>query len=515
MRRKTFDIRLGILLLVPILIVAIRAQASSSQNIIIDAGNEIQPIDYPCWGVNYVAFWDDVQGSAASQAALRNAGIEVIRFPGGEPANWYDWSHEYDSSDEWSTTNTADLWEYAQGIGAELLLQTNPTTNNTSDAGDPNDPSGAHAAGWVRFARDQGMTARYWEIGNEPDIKMTSAFDWDFLNWYFAAFDEQAAAMRAVDPDIKIFGPAGTNTYQWWALGSLEMFLERAGNRQGSGQADGVSLHYYPAAGGCRSWEEVRDAGQGWAENMDYIQSAIEKFDTRDLPVFISETNAAVGALDCADDINQEMGAALANADLFGAYRDTGVQAMQFFGAIHNSTAWGLLYGADDDQQADTPTPSLYMLALWTQVGDTVLEVSGLSDPAETLSAYASRKSDGSLQVVLINKTASAIPVNLNFASFDPAGSNVNIYELRPAGDAGIKAEEVIYNGRRMPDVTAASLPAPTTRQVDASSYSHQSAAYSVTLLDFDGSSSPDPNPNPDPPMDLPFKAYLPAIVRE
>jgi hypothetical protein len=498
------------------MIVALRVQASSSQNITIDAGNEIQQIDYPFWGVNYVAFWDEIQGSDASRAALRNAGIEVLRFPGGEPANWYDWSHEYDSSDEWSTTSTTDLWAYAQGIGAELLLQTNPTTNRTNDERQPNDPSGNHAAGWVQFTSDQGMTARYWEIGNEPDLKMQNANDWQFLNWYFDAFDEQAAAMRAVDPDIKIFGPAGTNTYQWWFLGSLEMFLKRAGNRQGSGQADGVSLHYYPAAGGCRSWDDVRDAGQGWANNMDHIQSMIKEYDDRDLPVFISETNAAVGAMECADDINQEMGAALANADLFGAYRDSGVQAIQFFGAIHNSKTWGLLYGAKDDQPADTPTPSYFILPIWTQTGDTVLKVSGLSDPAETLSAYASRKSDGSLQVLLINKTAGETPVNLNFESFNPAGSTVDIYELRPAGNEGIKAQEVIYNGRRMPDITAASLPAPTTRQVESSTYSYNTAAYSLTLLDFSGSTDSDPDPDPiDPPVDQPFKAYLPGIVRE
>jgi hypothetical protein len=503
----------GLLILV-LIIVNGPARAANPQNITIDAGNEIQQINYPFWGVNYVAFWDAIQGSDASRAALRNAGIDVLRFPGGEPANWYDWSHAYDSGDEWSTTDTADLWDYAQGIGAELLLQTNPTTNPTTDDDQPNDPSGSHAADWVRFTNDQGMTARYWEIGNEPDLRMQNANDWQFLNWYFDAFDEQAAAMRAVDPSIKIFGPAGTNAWQWWGLGSLEMFLERAGNRQGSGQVDGVSLHYYPAAGGCRSWNEVRDAGQGWAENMDYIQSAIEKYDSRDLPVFISETNAAVGAMSCADDINQEMGAALANADLFGAYRDSGVQAIQFFGAIHNSKAWGLLYGAEDDQPADTPTPSYFILPIWTQTGDTVLQVSGLSDPSETLSAYASRKHDGSLQVVLINKTAGAIPVNLNFAAFDPAGSTVDIYELRPAGNEGIKAQEVIYNGRRMPDITAANLPAPVSRQVDSGTYSYETAAYSLTLLDFGGSAGTDSDPV-NPPVDQPFKAYLPAIVRE
>jgi hypothetical protein len=450
----------------------------------------LHTIDYPFWGVNYVAFWDPIQGSTASRQALKNAGVELIRFPGGEPANWLNWAKP-DTEPYWTTTSTDELWRYARGVGAQLLLQTNPTTNSVSDTKEANDPSGANAAGWVRYTRQRGIDAPYWEVGNEPDLRLGR--DPDTLDAYFAAFAQQAAAMKRVHPGIKVFGPAGTNVYQWWRLGSLEQFLKRFGNRQGNGLADGVSLHYYPV-GECldkeTAWEEVRNSVDEWPKTMEYIRRTIAAYDTRPLPVFISETNAAVGGMDCDFTINRTVASALANADLFGAYRETGVQAVQFFGAIHGSRGWGLLYGENDVRPADTPTPSYFILPIWTQAGDQVIDVTQTTAPMAELSSYAAKKADDSLQVILVNKTAAPMPVAISFSSFDPRGGVVRIYELKPEA-GGVFDEDVIYNGARMPSVTGRALPQPQTERVESSEYSRTLPAYSLTLLDFGGNRSP------------------------
>jgi hypothetical protein len=454
--------------------------APGEQRLLVDYRTPISRIHHPFWGVNYVAFWDPIAGSAASQRALRNAGVQLLRFPGGEPTNWLDWSKPA-APPYWTRTSSDALAEYARGVGARLMLQTNPTRNAISDAGELNDPDPAGAAAWVAYASRNAIDAPYWEIGNEPDLKLARDWDREAMQWYIDAFNAQAAAMKEADPEILIFGPAGTNAYQWWGLHSLDMFLAQTGDRQGSGLVDGVSLHYYPVQG-CKEWADVRAAAQGWPQAMAQIRAVIAAYDSRDLPVFISEANAAVGGLDCA--INQTLAAALANADLLGAFRASGVQAVQLFGSIHAASGWGLLYGVGEERPAETPTPTYFILPIWTRSGDEVLAVTGLTDPANMLSAYASRHPDGGAQVVLINKSAIAITVRVAFDGYDPSGGRVQVYELRPATGA-ISDKEIIYNGALMPDVAAASLPPPAEEAVAGAEHARQLPPFSLTLLDF------------------------------
>jgi hypothetical protein len=127
------------------------------------SGTILNSIAYPFVGVNYSDFWDPLSGSAASRQALANAGVQVIRFGGGEPANYFNWSDPYHYASIYAQTSTDALGAYANYIGAQLLLQTNPTTNGGNDA------SGAHWADWLRYVEGQGYSAPYWEVGNEND----------------------------------------------------------------------------------------------------------------------------------------------------------------------------------------------------------------------------------------------------------------------------------------------------------------------------------------------------------
>jgi hypothetical protein len=399
----------------------------TSQRLTIDVNSVINVIGHPYWGVNYPAYWDRNEGSVASGRALRNAGIQLIRFPGGVPGDWYDWADPL--RDDWTRSTTAgipardgtvNLREYATLAGAQLLLQTNPTTNHS------NDPSGEHAAAWVRHALANNVQAPYWEVGNEPDnLPGLVDYDWGQLQWYYDRFGEHARAMKAADPTIRVFGPAGTNVYFWWQRHTLEMFLVKHGNKAGprggpgTGLTDGVSLHYYPE-NGCGLWSSVKRAGQNWAGAMRYIRSTIAAYDTRDLPLFITETNAAVSVQHCS--IAGELGNALANADLFGSFRETGVQSVVAFGEIHHgTTGWGLL------TDADVAVPYYYIFPIWTKTGDRVLAVSGESDPAQLLSAYASKDSSGNVQVVAINKVAAPTTVTLSFDGYNPTNGTVQI----------------------------------------------------------------------------------------
>jgi hypothetical protein len=459
--------------------------AGATQTLTVDANNVVSVITNPYWGVNYPAYWDGNEGSSGSRQALRNAGIQLIRFPGGVPADWYDWADPL--RDNWTRTSTAgvpaqagsvNLRDYANGAGAQLLLQTNPTTNHN------NDPSGAHAAGWVNHADEHDVPVAIWEVGNEPDnVSGMVDFDWDRMQWYYDRFGEHAAAMKAADPSIRVVGPAGTNSYFWWQLHTLEMFLVKHGDKAGprggpgTGLTDGVSLHYYPE-GGCGLWSSIKQAGQNWPGNMNYIKSAIATYDSRPLPVFITETNAAISAQNCG--IADELSNALANADLFGAFRETGVQSVVAFGEIHHATAgWGLL------TDGDVAVPYYYIFPIWSRTGDRVLAVSGETDAANVLSAYASKDAQGDVQVVAINKDAAPTTVSLALNGYNPAGGTVQIYELRGQTNA-ITDTGIFYNGVLNPSATAAEgLPAPETASVPGATYSRTLPPYSMTLFAF------------------------------
>jgi hypothetical protein len=457
---------------------------AADETLTIDTTTVRNVIVGPALGVNYVAFWDPIQGSVASREAMRNAGIEIVRFPGGAPGDWYDWADPYAGG--WSSTSTMDLWNYAQGIGPDcvLLLQTNPTTNELGN-GQPNNPSGEHVADWVTYCANNDIAVPYWDIGNEQDIELVDDYEWETYQWYLDIAGEQMAAMHAADPSIKVMGNVGTNTWYWWGLHSLDMFLQVHGNIYGTGLVDNVCVHCYDCPSRSR-WPDVIANAQNWQGRMDFINSTIEANDTRDLDVFITETSGALGP-GSPGNMASLMARALGDADWIGALRDSGVEGITLFGCIHNvSRNWGLLYGDGErgpSGGADSPTPGYYVLPIWTKVGKTIVQVNGLVDPATTMSAYAGTKPD-SAQVVLINKTGSARSVQAGFTGFSPDGKTVAIYELRPSSGSTSNTS-AYYNGVLMPDPAATSLPDPALDTCVGTTYTTSVPAYSIVMLDF------------------------------
>ena len=94
----------------------IAASLPPGDRIVIDTTRVRQTIPSTFFGINYSAFWDAAQGSAASERALAQTPIRTIRFPGGAPADWYDWQQPYYKG--WSSTSPKQLWTYARSFGA-------------------------------------------------------------------------------------------------------------------------------------------------------------------------------------------------------------------------------------------------------------------------------------------------------------------------------------------------------------------------------------------------------------
>jgi hypothetical protein len=100
---------------------------AADATVTVDYNTVVRTLAADFHGVNYVAYWDSVQGSTGSREALRRSGgVKWIRFPGGAPADWYDWGNPL--ADGWSSTTPLALWNYANPVGAKVIFQTNPTS---------------------------------------------------------------------------------------------------------------------------------------------------------------------------------------------------------------------------------------------------------------------------------------------------------------------------------------------------------------------------------------------------
>jgi hypothetical protein len=445
-----------------------------------------QTIPPTFFGINCSALWDGAQGSAASARALAQTPIKTVRFPGGIPADWYDWQDPYYKG--WSRTSPLDLWRYARSFGAiHVVFGTNYQGHLPKPPGKTyavNSPQ--NAAAWVAFDKARGIPADM-EVGNEEDQATLHKADDPAYASYIAAFNAQARAMHAVDPHVRVLGPVGTNEYYWWGLDGLGAFLAGAGNRTGSGQVAGLSLHFYRG----KNWDDAKGVAQYWLAPQGpwaAIQAALRAHDTRRLPVYITEWN--LGASDNHNAFTPTLGHALAVADVLGAFASAGVAGEDYF-TVHYAHGWGLLYAGpnadknwSEDRPVDSPTPTYYALALWGHMGNHLVALAQDDDAATVLSAYATSRDDGSIQVLLINKLPTAHTVRLALEGTTAKGRHLYVYSLRGVTNA-VNDLDAVYDGVRMPSPQTR-LPGPRDAgRIQADGVVATVPAYSATVLDL------------------------------
>src|SRR5262245_62162366 len=115
----------------------------------------------------------------------------------------------------------------ARGVGAQLAVEVRLRGSAPEQA----------AANVEYMNRKRGYGARYWEVGNEPDIYGRRAGEPEFSPaWYAERFRAFASAMKAVDPGILVFGPVLSNKLDEW----MPPFIAACGDI-----VDGLSWHFY------------------------------------------------------------------------------------------------------------------------------------------------------------------------------------------------------------------------------------------------------------------------------
>ena len=446
-------------------------------------------------GSNYEAFsgWGaDVSMNAFQKDAFAQAGMQLFRYPGGAPGDWADLLMTGKCSDgsgpNWGAPSIADLWDFAQSASVHsLMLQTNPTPQwcGTGDQDASGDRAGAIAAD----AATKGVRTVF-EIGNEPDISDSWFTNNGGRAAYIAKFIEHSKAIHAAAPGTEVYGPVvcglGGNCAfpSTWDSGWLDAFLAQTGDKAsgaGKGTVDGVSFHvYWHNEWGYSDLTEAGISKYGFAlymanNVMPYVRGLIAKRDSRDLPIAISEISIGNGIPNDSAQ-KQNMFSLLETADTIAGFASSGLRSFQWFDANAEGPMdfWLIT--------KDATRPIYYSFVAWSKMGDHMLELSSDVNPVD-VAAYATKKSDGSVQVLLINKTSSEHDVSLAFDGFDPSGKPLAVYSAVP-GDAGKDTgASVVYNGQADPLPSALPDPAQSTNADATPSYSLP--AFSLAVLAF------------------------------
>jgi hypothetical protein len=274
-------------------------------------------------------------------SGLRNAQIDLLRFPGGT------WGEEHLLSYDQLNAFSILLSE----VGADGMIQAQLTgitgsqtslTDRASLAGRwvdyMNNPRSYLRKG--KYAHAPFHPIKFWTVGSEPDVLVNPGTGQPFtVGEYVQAFIQFSIAMHQNDPAIMIFGP-DISQFNGVGVGPtdrdgqlwMDSFLKGVAAYQKAHPElkfhllDGISFHFYPLANASK----VPTLLLSSTEELDYLLPPLRQLIRQDLgrdaPIAITEINT---------NANQQVPtrgyAALWWADTLGELMDQQVGYVAFF----------------------------------------------------------------------------------------------------------------------------------------------------------------------------------------
>ena len=216
---------------------------------------------------------------------------QTLRFPGGTVGNFYHWEIGGFLQDEMASTLNLKLNQRNKGNYVKLqkrrdgkilfddfmqlcnTLKITPVVVVNLWTGSPEE-----SAAWVRYAKDKGYDVAHWELGNEYYLP-------HYLNKYPTAgtyvteAKKHAAAMKAVNPDIKVSVCATPIAFhkEGWLIKTPQRKWDE-GLAKDTSFFDAYSVHVYAyKAVREKKIEEMRGYLLGWIhfavpEALEYYQ---------------------------------------------------------------------------------------------------------------------------------------------------------------------------------------------------------------------------------------------------
>ncbi|BCJ40107.1 alpha-L-arabinofuranosidase [Actinoplanes ianthinogenes] len=422
--------------------------AATDVRVDVDARAGLATVGDAALGVNH-AVWDSQLGTPAVTDLLKDAGVQMVRYPGGSYADIYHWqTHTAPGGYVAPNTDFDTFMAGAQRTGAQPMIIANYGTGTAQEAAD-----------WVRYANvTKKYGARYWTIGNENYGNGHYGASWEADDHadkspkeYAENVVAYATAMKAVDPTIKV-GAVLTMPGNWpdgiVASGDSGTWNQEVLTRAGAA-IDFVDVHWYPggstAAEGLGKTAQIQDAVYLLRRQIDQYAGA----GASRIGISMTETNVDVGR-------NTQPGA-LFLADVYSGLLAQGVFTVQWWN-VHNGpdkattiagqtdfNDFGLLSSgtctADNsacEPPLNTPFAPYHALSLLGDFAHTGDQFVGTGSDNALVSAHAVRRADGDLAVLVINKDPDAAhTVSLNYHGFTPSAA-VPVVETFTNGADGL-----------------------------------------------------------------------------
>jgi hypothetical protein len=408
------------------------------------------------FGANFGAWVSNEKLGTSTRDLVTALRPTTGRFPGGNISNNYCWvtrkvsGNDHLVWEDWSWgTDVGQYLAFLKAVGAVPMYSLMPF-DHTID-GLPHSAADEASALARRFV-DEGFTGAFYEVGNENDGSWNPMLS---LDEYADRFVLLIEAVKAVDPAARSMGPVVSGYNMTWING----FLDRLAALGRTGLLDWISYHHY---GGWISNSNANGIDlndpQDLAAELQAIRGALASRGLGRVKIAVNELNAAIWDAGCSRDqftIKQGLWLADALGVLMGSPSSPA--------AADAANIWIHLHPGTDphsliDSEADPPRPTRnywpVALAAQTLSGSDpsltveVLTVSLDAEPS-VLTGYAVRKFDGSLGVMLVNKTEQALTVAVDLPETprSVAGRRLGLEEYN-AG-AGPAAATVSISGRR------------------------------------------------------------------
>jgi alpha-L-arabinofuranosidase len=463
--------------------------APSLVHLAINTANVLRSADSRWFGLN-TAIWDSYFDTSTTSNALAELGTQILRFPGGSLSDEYHWGSNTSLSNIWTwSTSFAKFLHIATNAGVQGMITVNYGT------GTP-----AEAAAWVRSANiTNHCHFKYWEVGNENyGTWETDSNVYPHDPYTYATRAAQyITQMKGADPTIKIGVPAVTgedsdaNGYSAHPATNPRTGISHNGwtpvvlaTMKSLGVTPDFLVHHvYPEYQSDSDQALLQDSGNwvGDAANLrqqisDYVGSS-----GTNIELLCTENNADAGSpgrqstsivngLYLADSLAQLMKTEF-NGFIWWDLRN-GIDTSGDF----NSSLYGWRTNGDLGiiGNLNTRYPTFYtfkLMKFFMRMGDSVLNT---GSDYFLLPAYSSRKADGSVAVLVINKDRTAtLTGQIALANYVP-WTNALVRSFGIAQDEATRTNSPVPGAQ---DIATNSLPITGTNLLASF------PPYSVTVL--------------------------------
>jgi hypothetical protein len=505
---------------------------TTTADIVINVGTPVQTVDNRVFGLN-TAVWNTYNttfGYGQVIGLLQQANTQVFRYPGGSTADTFHWqdttltnplldSHglpttvpdtnpAHNQDDSGFGTTFDDFALMANTLGAQAFITLNYGSGSVSEG-----------AAWLTYSNiTKHYGFKYWEVGNEcygawemdGNKNTSNGYTHDAVA-YADLFAQYYTALKAIDPTIKlgavvdspiqdgveqrevVNNPTTGQSHGGWGP---VMFVEML--KKGV-VPDFVIYHRYEQNPGSESDSGVLQAasspnGDPWSRDAANMRVMLNQY--------FGPTVGPTIEMDCTENnsVNTNPGkqsVSLVNglymADSVGSILQTEFKSLVWWdtfngqidsGSNDSSTLYGWRqfgdYGIMDAGVTGGPYPTYYvhkLLSHFARGGDTIVQATVSNDYDNfdfLVAAYAAKRLDGSLSIMVINKDPSnAWTGNFTINGFPSLPSTATVYSY------GIPQDNAAQTA---PDTAAADIQTTTMTGISPA-FSATFPAYSVSIL--------------------------------